>query len=182
MRLKMLALAVAGLVALAGCGSDDTSAGSFNDADVMFLQSMIPHHEQAVEMAEIALDPASNAGAKVKDLATRVRAAQDGEIATMKGWLERWGKPTTMDMSDGHDMSAMTGMMSAADMQGLDAATGAEFDRMWLRMMIAHHEGALEMARAVRNEGRNGDVAALAARVISAQEAEIVEMQPLLAS
>lgn len=182
MRMKMIAVLVAGFVVLTGCGSDDSSGGSFNDADVMFLQSMIPHHEQAVEMAEIALDPASNAGPKVRDLATRIRSAQDGEIETMKGWLQGWGKPTTMDMSDGHDMSSMTGMMSAGDMKMLDAATGTEFDRMWLRMMVAHHEGALEMAREVRSDGRNDDVEALAARVITAQEAEIAEMKPLLAS
>ncbi len=181
MRPRFLAVILAGLVVLAACGSDESSSGSFNDADVMFLQSMIPHHEQAVEMAEIALDPSSNAGPKVRDLATRVRSAQDGEITTMKGWLQGWGKPTTMDMSDGHDMSSMTGMMSAGDMQSLDAATGADFDRMWLRMMVAHHEGARDMARAVRTDGRNDDVEALAGRVITAQEAEIAEMKPLLA-
>ena len=107
---------------------------------------MIPHHEQAIEMAEIAQDPARQAGPEVLDLAARVKAAQDPEIATMTGWLTAWGQPVEMDTSDGHDMSSMTGMMSAEDMDAMATMTGPDFDDMWLTMMIEHHQGAIEMA------------------------------------
>ena len=107
---------------------------------------MIAHHEQAIEMAEIAQDPARQAGAEVVALAGRIEAAQDPEIELMTGWLEAWGQPVQMDTSDGHDMSEMTGMMSAEDMDALATKTGTEFDDMWLTMMVEHHEGAIEMA------------------------------------
>jgi len=192
MKVRALLVAVALVTSTAGvaaCGSGSegsnaaagtASAGAFDDADVMFLQSMIPHHEQAVEMAELALDPKSEAGAKVLDLAERVQAAQDPEITQMKQWLTAWGKPTRMDMSDGHDMSTMDGMMSDADMQALDAATGPAFDELWSTMMIEHHQGAITMAKTVKTEGTNPEVAKLADRIIAAQQAEIAEMNGLL--
>lgn len=176
---------------LVGCGSDDTSrepvssaptnaASTFNDADVEFAQGMIAHHEQAVEMAEIALDPAVGASAPVVDLARRIQGAQDPEIELMTTWLTSWGKPVSMDTSGGHDMSTMEGMMSADDMDSLAASTGTQFDEMWLTMMIAHHEGAVTMSQAVGNDGTNADVDALAAQIISAQQGEIAEMNALL--
>ena len=103
---------------------------------------MIAHHEQAIEMAEIALDPNTGASAEVVDLATRIQAAQDPEVELMTGWLTAAGESVTMDTSDGHDMSSMDGMMTADQMDAMAAMTGAEFDQMWLEMMIAHHEGA----------------------------------------
>jgi uncharacterized protein (DUF305 family) len=85
-----------------------------------------------------------------------------------------------MDMSDGHDMSSMDGMMSVEQMDALAVATGAEFDRMWLEMMIEHHEGAISQSETVLAAGSNADVLALADAIISAQQAEITEMQALL--
>jgi uncharacterized protein (DUF305 family) len=188
------ALALAG--ALAACGSDDSPAADtapaaettsptasdvvLNAADVEFAQGMIAHHEQAIEMSEIALDPNVGASAEVVDLATRIQAAQDPEVELMTGWLEAAGAPLTMDMSDGHDMSSMDGMMSADEMDALAAATGTEFDRMWLEMMIAHHEGAISQSETVKASGSNADVLALADEIIVAQQAEIAEMQALL--
>lgn len=187
----LIGLAVGGAL-VAGCGSGGNTASSttaaagaatasskFNDADVTFAQSMIPHHEQAVEMADIALDPKLKASASVKDLATRIKAAQGPEIATMTTWLKGWGKPTTMD-SAGHNMSAMDGMMNAADMKALGAATGPSFDTAFYEMMIRHHEGAITMANKVQKDGVNPDVKALAGLVISAQTAEISEMKKAL--
>lgn len=189
--LTVITVAV-GAVALAACGGDSKSdstvvasspavGAAFNDADVMFAQGMIPHHEQAIEMADIALDPNVGAGADVRDLATRIKAGQDPEIALMVGWLTAWGQPLTMDMSDGHDMSSMEGMMSVEEMDLLETLTGAEFDRMWLDMMIRHHQGAIAMASTVKANGSNSDVLALAERVITAQQGEITEMEALLA-
>lgn len=184
-------LAVVATMALAACGSDNSSttgndtggsssSSEFNDADVTFAQSMIPHHEQAVEMAEIA---ASNAlSPEVKELAENIEAAQGPEIDTMTGWLESWGQDGPSDSMGGmdHDMGSMPGMMSDDDMMGLDAATGAGFDRMFLIMMIEHHEGAIEMARTEQADGENPDAVSLAKKIEDAQTTEIAQMQDLL--
>jgi uncharacterized protein (DUF305 family) len=201
MKIRTLSLGAFAVLALAACGSDDDAASpaassspastpaaeggtsaQFNDADVTFAQSMIPHHEQAIEMADIALDPTVGAGAEVIDLATRIKAGQDPEIAQMTGWLEAWGQPVQMDMSEGHDMSSMEGMMSAEEMDQMGGMTGAEFDKMWMEMMIRHHEGAVAMAQTVKASGSNPDVLSLADAVIAAQQGEIAEMQALLGS
>ena len=195
-RLTTPAIAITLAIALAACGSDDSSSavataapaaatGSaaavvLNEADVEFAQGMIAHHEQAIEMAEIALDPNRRASPEVVDLATRVKAAQDPEVALMTGWLTAAEQPLTMDMSDGHDMSSMEGMMSAEQMDSLGATTGGEFDQMWLEMMIAHHEGAISQSETVKAEGATADVLALADQIIAAQQAEITEMEGLL--
>jgi uncharacterized protein (DUF305 family) len=201
-RRALAVLAVA--LALVACGDDDdatapttaaappttsagaassgsaTADGTFNDADVEFAQRMIAHHEQAIEMAEIAQDPARQAGADVVALAERIAAAQDPEIDLMTGWLAAWGQPLQMDTSDGHDMSEMTGMMSAEDMDALASATATDFDDMWLTMMVEHHDGAIEMATAVHAEGSSPEVASLAGQIIAAQQAEVDEMRQLL--
>jgi len=161
-------------------GSAATAGAEFNDADVEFAQSMIAHHEQAIEMAEIAEDPARQAGAEVVALAGRIKAAQDPEIEVMTGWLEAWGQPVQMDTSDGHDMSEMTGMMSVEDMDALGTKTGAEFDDMWLTMMVEHHEGAIDMATAIQAAGASPDVKNLAGQIVAAQQAEVDEMNQLL--
>lgn len=193
MRLRTLPLiAIVGTLGLAACGDDDAGShssmnsagtqGEFNEADVAFAQGMIPHHEQAIEMADIALDPTIGASEQVRDLATRIKAGQDPEIVLMTGWLTAWGQPIQMDTSGGHDMSSMDGMMSAGEMDSLGMMSGADFDSMWLDMMIRHHEGAITMAKDVKANGSNPDVIALADQVITAQQAEIAEMQALLGS
>ncbi len=164
--------------------ADAGATTDFNEADVTFAQNMIPHHEQAVEMATIALDPAREASDAVKDLATRVQGAQDPEIQLMTGWLAAWGQDRahSMDGMDHSSMDGMEGMMSADDMEALERATGAEFDKMWMTMMIEHHRGAIAMANTQASDGQNADAKELAARIVSAQEAEIAEMERLLAS
>ena len=197
MKLRHLpVLTVAVAATFAACGSDDTTSSdpttatsaaaateaALNEADVEFAQGMIAHHEQAIEMAEIALDPAVGASAEVVDLATRIQAAQDPEVALMTGWLDAAGESVTMDTSDGHDMSSMPGMMTADQMDEMAAMTGAEFDQMWLTMMIAHHEGAVSQSETVKADGSNADVLLLADQIIAAQQAEINEMKALLES
>lgn len=192
----LMTLLGVGAVGLTACGSSSDEPASeassepaassgggasvFNAADVTFSQSMIPHHEQAVEMAEMALDPEVQASAEVTTLARRVQAAQDPEIAQMKQWLSAWGKPLQMDTSGGHDMSTMPGMMSSEDMMALAAANGATFDTMWLEMMVRHHEGAIAMAKTLKAEGDSAEAAELADAIIAGQQAEIDEMQGLL--
>nr|BFD86129.1 DUF305 domain-containing protein [Streptomyces sp. Xyl84] len=174
--------------------------GGHNAQDVTFAQEMIPHHRQAVAMA--ALVPTRAASQQVKDLATRIRKAQDPEIATMTGWLKAWGATVPdagatgmtdmpgMDHSGstasghsapGHSASPMPGMMSDAGMSELAKLSGKAFDRAFLRMMVDHHAGAVAMARTERDKGAASAATALAESVITSQSAEIAEMRKALA-
>ncbi|MER5198556.1 DUF305 domain-containing protein [Streptomyces sp. NPDC002755] len=167
--------------------SADATAGAHNAQDVSFAQGMIPHHQQALEMAELAVDRASSE--EVKDLASRIEAAQDPEIKTIGGWLTSWGEdvPTTsgstadpmpgMDHSAG---SAMPGMTAGSDMDALEKASGAHFDTMFLTLMIGHHKGAVDMATTEKNKGEYGPATSMADDIVTAQTAEIAEMSKLL--
>ena len=175
------------LLSLGACGNDDDSDASVghNDADVTFAQQMIPHHQAAIEMAELAETRAESQ--EVKDLAADIEAAQGPEIETIAGWLESWGEDVPDDSMSGMehgDMSSddMPGMMSEDDMADLEAASGAEFDQMFLTMMIEHHEGAIEMAKTEQADGKNPDAIALAEKIEKAQTAEIAKMKSMLKS
>ncbi|MEW2292410.1 DUF305 domain-containing protein [Streptomyces sp. NPDC006743] len=225
-RTAAAAAAVTAALVLAGCGSSGTSTpahsapgngstahpsaapsagrGGHNAQDVAFAQQMIPHHRQAVAMA--ALVPTRAASQQVKDLATRIRKAQDPEIATMTGWLKAWGAAVpgagatdTTDMpgdmpgmdhsgstasghsASGDSASPMPGMMSDAAMSELAKLSGKAFDRAFLRMMVDHHAGAVAMARTERDKGADSAATALAESVITSQSAEIAEMRRALA-
>ncbi|WP_367318638.1 DUF305 domain-containing protein [Streptomyces sp. HUAS ZL42] len=159
-------------------------AGAHNEQDVSFSSEMIQHHRQAVEMAELATSRAS--AQEVKDLAAKIKGAQDPEIKTMSGWLTAWGEEVPEDMSSSmpgmdHGMShSMPGMMSSQDMEKLDKASGTEFDKMFLEMMVEHHEGAIEMAKSEKADGKYGAAVELADDVITAQTAEIEQMNKML--
>lgn len=187
-RTTIIALFATGGLILSSCA--DTDAGnessasvdateSFNDADVMFAQMMIPHHEQAIEMSDIALDPAVGAGASVITLATRIKAGQDPEIQLMIGLLGRWGKPVAPDDMMDHG-AMMGGMLSLAQLDELGALSGEAFDRQWIEYMIEHHLGAITMAEAVLADGTNLEVRDLAEAIVEAQRAEIADMETLL--
>jgi uncharacterized protein (DUF305 family) len=195
---RVLRAGVAGAAVLAlaaGCGDDGGSmpgmdhggnpaattaaaapGASFNDADVAFAQNMIPHHQQAVQMADLAAGKAGNAD--LKQLAAQIKAAQDPEIKTMTGWLTAWGKPAMP--AGGHGGMSMPGMMSDADMNKLTAATGTGFDRMFAQMMIAHHNGAIQMAKDEQAKGANPEAKALAATIEKTQAAEVTKIQQIL--
>ena len=157
----------------------DASA-DHNAADIMFSQMMIPHHAQAVEMSDLMLAK-TGIPAAVTALATRIKAAQAPEIEQMTGWLEDWNQPTGM-MTD-HTMpgGGMSGMVSSEDLDRLKAAQGGEATQLFLTQMIAHHEGAIAMAKAEVDSGKYGETIALAEAIITTQEAEIAEMKQLLA-
>ncbi|WP_030528808.1 DUF305 domain-containing protein [Phycicoccus jejuensis] len=198
------ALTAAGAVlalALAGCSGDhDATAGSpmhqgsmhptsgttsmadpsadHDQADVMFSMMMVPHHEQALEMAELV--PSRSDDPALRDLAQRIEQEQQPEIDRMRGWLYSWGAGSASGMgSMGH---SMTGMMSESDMAELASLKGAAFDRRWLTMMVEHHEGAIEMAQDVLRSGRHTGTRDLAGAVIETQQREIDEMTAMLAS
>ncbi|MFF2327246.1 MULTISPECIES: DUF305 domain-containing protein [unclassified Streptomyces] len=175
-----------------GSGSASASAspgGSFNDADVRFAQQMIPHHQQAVEMAELADGRATDP--EIKGLAAAIEKAQDPEITTMKGWLTSWGKPLSSASSSMGDMPGMDhgsaphpgmpGMMSDKDMSDLEASRGRDFDKKFAQLMIGHHEGAVTMAEDEQKNGGNADAKKLAGAVIAAQTAEIEKMNKIIA-
>jgi uncharacterized protein (DUF305 family) len=179
-------LAPAALIALSfslsGCAEGITlltpvavveEQGAFSDSDVMFAQMMIPHHEQAVLLANLA--ESNTQYSIILDLASRIGDAQEPEITTMKSWLAEAGATEDMD----HSMS-MPGMISDDDMRALEMARNDEFDVLFLTHMIAHHEGAVAMANDVLTTTTNPDVITFANEVIAAQTLEIEEMQALL--
>lgn len=170
MRRLLTLLAVIPLLILAACGG----SGDHNDADIEFAQGMIPHHQQAIEMADFV--PAAGASPDVARLAAQIKAAQAPEIKQMRGWLKDWD-----ENSDGMDMDMDgDGMMSDGDMDALGSSTGATFDRLWLTGMIKHHEGAVTMAKAKLEDGKSAQAKALARKIIEGQEAEITTMKGLL--
>ncbi|CAN5452038.1 DUF305 domain-containing protein [soil metagenome] len=204
-RLAGAALALALAAALTACGGSDaaTSGDSpaavttasngdvFNEADVQFATEMTPHHAQAIEMVNMMrgrpLDP------DVARLAEQIRDAQAPEVETMTGWLTAWGEPvpeTSIDHANGDDsgsgsgdmgdMGDMTGMMSQDQMDQLAAASDADFQDLWLQMMVEHHTGAIEMATAEQADGAYDGAIALAGSIISSQQAEIATMKDLL--
>ena len=209
-RAVLAGVALSALLATAACGGADDTGGmthgtgsssaaaasasadaTVNAADVMFAQMMIPHHQQAVTMADLAPTRASDP--ELKDLAAKIKAAQDPEITTMKGWLTAWGKPTDlpsdhsmpgMSATPGHGMpgmdAGMPGMMSEQQMKDLAAAKGPAVDRMFAEMMIAHHRGAIDMARTEQADGSNPEAKALAAEIASDQAAEVQTLQKIL--
>ena len=205
--------AAATAVALAACGSGSTAgdpghgmpgmtdssrsattsapvgpaaAGPHNPADVAFATGMIPHHRQAVEMAEMA--PAKATNATVKDLASAIKAAQDPEIRAMSGWLTGWGQ--AVPAASDHNMSemgtstsgssGMGGMMSDEEMTQLSNTSGAAFDKLWLQMMVKHHQGAVTMARTELTDGANDEAKKLAQEIVDSQSKEITTMTALL--
>lgn len=198
--LTISALAIAAALALAGCagnsGSTPTSAmpgmgsggmgmssssapatADHNATDTMFIQGMIPHHTQAVEMSDMILKK-QGMDARITALATKIKAAQAPEIEQMTVWLKTWNEPT--QMAGGHGMG--DGMMGDDDLKKLDAAQGTEAAKLFLTQMIAHHEGAVMMAKTESSQGKNPEAIQLSKGIVTAQEAEIQEMKDLLAA
>ena len=200
MKIRLAALAFAAFATLlTACSSDDdptvqtdasdstattttgapTEEAAHNDADVAFAQGMIPHHEQAIEMAKLAFSRGEDD--RVKELAAKIEGAQEPEIAIMTGWLNQWEEPLQME-GHGDDMAgeSMNGMMSEDDMAELEAASGVSFDRAFLEMMIEHHRGAIQMAEAEIADGEYPEAVELARTIVSAQSDEIDEMEGIL--
>lgn len=155
-----------------------TPAGEFNDADVTFATQMIPHHQQAVQMASMAGYQAT--ASELKQLATAIKAAQDPEIKLMSGWLTTWGKPVPSPEHGGHGPGEMPGMMTEEQMSELGKQNGSMFDRMWIQMMIKHHQGAVTMAKAEQTAGKDPAATALAKKIETDQTREIATMKRLL--
>ena len=185
-------LAIVGVLALTGCSATATSdhgshssmmgadkedaRGTLSDADIMFLQMMIPHHQQAVDMGTLAETRASNP--EVKALAAKIKAEQAPEIATMTGWLTDAGLPIKPTMDMGHSMG---GVLSDAQMTALTNATGTAFDKLYLEGMIGHHEGAISMVSMLKTSD-NPSTKLLGENIVASQNKQIAEMKALLAA
>jgi uncharacterized protein (DUF305 family) len=172
---------------LAACGGEDDDVGgdaapaAHNEADIAFVSGMIPHHEQALVMSELAAERA--ASTEVKDLADRIEAAQQPEIDQMEDFLQAWGvEAAGGGHGGGHGGdSGHPGMLTEGQLDQLEAAEGAEFDSLFLRGMIAHHQGAVTASEKELAEGRSAQAKRLASQIIETQRAEINEMTSLLA-
>lgn len=181
------------VLTLSACSSDEPGHGAgahhggadlpsgVNRADVMFTSMMIPHHEQAIEMSDVLLakdgiDP------DVASLAERIKQAQGPEIEQMQQWLDDWDTGMDGDMGDGMGEGHGAGMMGEDDLVELEQAEGEAASRLFLRQMIEHHEGAIEMARDEVADGRSPDVVGLAGSIVATQTLEIEQMNELLES
>lgn len=191
--------AIAGTLLLAGCASGtpdhssmsgmdmpSTSAAAssasasapHNSADVMFATMMIPHHAQAVQMADILLAK-PDADPRVRSLAQQIKAAQAPEITEMNGFLASWGAPTVAPTPMA--MSGMSdGMMSSEDMDKLEQAGGKSASKLFLQQMVTHHTGAITMAKTELSGGNNPAAKTLAKKIVSAQTTEIDLMKLML--
>lgn len=153
------------------------SAG-FNADDVAFATNMIPHHQQALELS--ALVPGRAADPELIELAERIAAAQQPEIETMKVFLVQWTEGSDAGGDHGGHSAPMQGMVDTATMSKLESLSGTEFDTLWLQSMIAHHQGAIEMAKAEIANGENADAKRLAQTIVDTQQAEIAQMKGML--
>jgi len=170
-----LALVLSALTFVSACTA---SGADFNESDVMFAQMMIPHHQQAVELADLALKLTSSAGPEILQLAQQIRDGQEPEIKQMNDLLIQWKQPLDSHAAMGHG-SEMEGMLSEQEMMDLASLTGSEFDAAWIAAMTFHHQGAIAMASAAAKDGINPEIKSLTAAIITVQQSEIEKLQTL---
>jgi uncharacterized protein (DUF305 family) len=148
--------------------------GDLTGADIMFLQMMIPHHQQAVDISNLALTKSKDS--ELLALATAIRDGQADEIVQMKKWLSDAG--ASLDM--GHSMpGAMGGMLDQQELADLKSATRANFDRLWLEGMTGHHDGALHMVQMIE-DADNQIIKKFGQDIVSLQTAQINQMKEML--
>jgi uncharacterized protein (DUF305 family) len=157
-----------------GHGSSSSSNANYTGADVMFLQMMIPHHQQAIDISNLAMKVSSDS--ELLELAKIIARDQAAEIKQMKVWLKDSGASEDM----GHSMDGMGGMLNEDDLAALSAATGKEFDTLWLEGMTEHHDGAIHMTQMIE-DAQNADIKAFGTKVIKDQSEQIAQMKKMLA-
>jgi len=173
------------VMALAGCSKDDSKAmdhdghssmasGDLSSDDIMFLQMMIPHHQQAIDMSDLALTRSSDS--ELLALAKDIRDEQGAEIVKMKAWLA--GANAGMD--PGHSMGdSMGGMLSGSELAALEAATGKSFDLLWLKGMTGHHDGAIDMATMIE-DADNDEIKSFGQAIVTSQSAQNKQMAAMI--
>ena len=158
---------------MGGHMSTSTTSTKYTGADIMFLQMMIPHHQQAVDISHLAMKTSKDS--ELLALAKKIAADQAAEIIQMKAWLNDAG--AGMDM--GHSMDGMGGMLNDAELSALNAETGTKFDILWLKGMTGHHDGAIHMTTMIR-DASNPDIKAFGEKVIADQSAQIEQMKAMI--
>ena len=173
------------VMALAGCSKDDSKAmdheghssmasGDLSSDDIMFLQMMIPHHQQAIDMSDLALTKSSDS--ELLALAKDIRDEQAAEIVKMKAWLDKAGA----DLDPGHSMGhGMGGMLSDSELAALKAATGKSFDLLWLKGMTGHHVGAIDMATMIE-DADNDEIKSFGQAIVTSQSAQNKQMAAMI--
>ncbi len=156
--------------------NNSQSASDLEMNEYMFAEMMIPHHQQAVDMSDLALKKSSNP--RILDLAQRIKSAQSSEIIQMQSWLG--GKEANSMMTD-HSGHSMGGMLTEEEFSKLESSFGVTFDSLFLEGMIAHHEGALDMARMIKDTTTQ-EVNSFGLNVVEVQSEEIREMREILES
>jgi uncharacterized protein (DUF305 family) len=192
--MKRLAAILTIGVALTACGGDESStetsttsppeaaaapavdAVAANDVDVLFAQGGLSHHAQAVELAEIALDPKAAARPEILELGKAIMAPSP-EFEAVEGLLTAWGKPLELAKEE---MAKMDGMATPATIEELATLTGAEFDTAFLTTLVRHHEGAIKMAEKVIAEGTNPDLKPIATTILGMRTSELESIKALL--
>ena len=157
-----------------GHGSSNSKNANYTGADIMFLQMMIPHHQQAIDISNLAMKASQDA--ELKELAKIIARDQAAEIKQMKAWLTDAGASEDM----GHSMDGMGGMLNDDELAALSAATGKEFDVLWLKGMTEHHDGAIHMTQMIE-DAQNADIKVFGTKVIKDQSEQIDQMKKMLA-
>ncbi|WP_216205254.1 DUF305 domain-containing protein [Amycolatopsis aidingensis] len=215
MRSVLFVLVAAAMVVLTGCGNAPTDAptatppGStaptgappppaepasarFNDADVQFLQMMIPHHQQGLDIVRQAKQRAGSA--EVRQLASAVEATQQYEVETMTTWLRGWNQPITADHSAPSGHSAPSESAEHAEhsehadihttdpevIEELARTADEDFDSTFLNVFTGHQHNAVAMARKEADEGENPEAKNLAERIVQSRTAQIEQMLKIL--
>jgi uncharacterized protein (DUF305 family) len=177
--MRPILVAVVAAALLAACGRGGASPlpadqpAAFNDADVGFLQAMIAHHQQAISIAKLATGRTRRP--ELGKLAATITTRYATEIASMRAWLTRWGRPATADAD--HDASLLPGMLAEGQLEWLQTLTGAQFDLGFLTMMGTHHRGVVELAEGELRAGAASQVKAFAGQLLAALQSEIRQMQ-----
>jgi uncharacterized protein (DUF305 family) len=175
--MRPILAAVVAVALLAACGRGGASTlpadqpAAFNDADVGFLQAMIPHHQQAISIAKLATGRTRRP--ELAGLAAAITTRHAAEIASMRAWLTRWWRPLTA----GTDPSLLPGMLAEGQLEWLQTRTGAQFDHGFLTMMSTHQQGAVELAEAELRAGASIEVKAFAQQLLAAEQREIQQLQ-----
>lgn len=191
-RVLIAAAAALTTLTLAACGTDTTTtqntpaadtgdmagmsapaAAGFNAADVAFAQMMIPDHRMVADMAKLAETKASSKD--LKTLAAKMRKDNTAAVATMQGWLRKWGKPTSGEMAG----MTVPGAMTSKDMDMLKSMSGMQFDMMFAQMMVKHHQGSVRMARDEAGKGASTDAKTMATDMVTSLTAQTEQLQAL---
>ncbi|MFD9706147.1 DUF305 domain-containing protein [Lentzea sp. NPDC059081] len=173
MRLLLLLLAFA----VSGCAAQPGTVLRGDPLDVMFLQMMLPHHQQGVEMVALAADRADDG--ELRMLAAAIASTQATEADTMRGWLTSWGEPLTAP-PDSHTGHGGTRRSDPQEVGRLAALHGKAFDQRLLNVMIAHQDDAVQLARWEAGSGAHREVKELADRIEKSRTAQIAMMKKFL--